>query len=93
MDDSQQKQSGPSDATNYSSTQAPETQKEAEEQHPFPSDTRLVPGGAHGSHADPGMSSLDDGALARGGRSTTQDDLGAARGQQDFGSTRDAKGS
>ena len=37
---------GPSDATDYSSSKAPETRKEAEEQHPQPSDPRLRPGGA-----------------------------------------------
>ncbi len=51
---------GPSDATDYSSTKAPETQVEAEENHPQPSDPRLHPGGAHGAHADPGMSSLKE---------------------------------
>ncbi len=55
----EEKRRGPSDATDYGPTKAPETQKEAEEQHPHPSDTRLTPGGAHGAPADPGMSSLD----------------------------------
>lgn len=50
---------GPSDATDYSSTKAPETRAEAEEQHPHPGDHRLHPGGATGTAADPGMSSLD----------------------------------
>lgn len=50
---------GPSDATDYSPSKAPETRKEAEEQHPHPSDPRLVPGGEHGAPGDPGMSSLD----------------------------------
>ena len=50
---------GPSDATEYSSTIAPETRKEAEERHPHPGDQRLEPGGALGTGADPGMSSLD----------------------------------
>lgn len=79
--DTTQKQRGPSDATDYSSTQAPETQKEAEERHPHPSDPRLIPGGEQGATADPGMTSLD--------RDTT---IGGAQspGQQDFGSTEDA---
>jgi hypothetical protein len=51
---------GPSDATDYSSTKAPETQVHAEEQDAHPSDTRLHPGGAHGAAADPGMSSLHE---------------------------------
>jgi hypothetical protein len=50
---------GPSDATDYSSTKAPETRAEAEEQRPQPSDWRLVPGGALGAPVDTGMSSLD----------------------------------
>ena len=59
-DEQQQPKRGPSDATDYSSTKAPETQAEAEEQHPHPSDPRLHPGGAHGSPVDPGMSSLHE---------------------------------
>ncbi len=51
---------GPSDATDNSSTTAPETGKEAEERRSHPRDSRLQPGGAHGSPADPGMSSLGD---------------------------------
>lgn len=47
---------GPSDATDYSSTKAPETPQAPEEVHP--SDPRLIPGGAHGSAVDTGMSSL-----------------------------------
>ena len=50
---------GPSDPADYSSTKAPETQSEAEEMHPHPSDARLIPGGAHGTAVDPGMSSLE----------------------------------
>ena len=50
---------GPSDATDYSSTKAPETRNEAEEEQPHPTDTRLQPGGAHPAPVDPGMSSLD----------------------------------
>jgi hypothetical protein len=70
---------GPSDATDYSSTKAPETQQEAEERHPHPSDTRLQPGGAHGAAADPGMSSLDRDTHTTGGRSTGQQDVGSTR--------------
>ena len=71
---------GPSDATDYSSTKAPETQQEAEERHPHPGDTRLQPGGAHGAAADPGMSSLDRDTQTTGGRTTGQQDIGATRG-------------
>jgi hypothetical protein len=49
---------GPSDATDYSSTKAPETPQAPEEVHP--SDPRLYPGGAHGAAVDPGMSSLHE---------------------------------
>jgi hypothetical protein len=74
---------GPSDATDYSSTKAPDTQQEAEERHQHPSDHRLHPGGRAGTPADPGMSSLDRAISPSGGRST---------GQQDFGSTEDEGG-
>ena len=49
---------GPSDATDYSSTKAPETQEDSDDFHP--GDPRLHPGGAHGSAVDPGMSSLHE---------------------------------
>jgi hypothetical protein len=51
---------GPSDATDYSSTKAPETQAAAEGEADSPPDPRLHPGGAHGAHVDPGMSSLHE---------------------------------
>lgn len=79
MTDESPKKPGPSDATNYSSTQAPETRKEAEEEVPQPSDYRLIPGGAHGAHTDPGMSSLDREITFSGGRSPNQQDIGATR--------------
>jgi len=67
---------GPSDATDYSSTQAPETQHVAEGRHPLPTDERLVPGGAEGADADPGMASLDrDTAL--GGDGARESDIGS----------------
>jgi hypothetical protein len=58
--DPNQPRRGPSDATDYSSTKAPETQAAAEGEAESPVDPRLHPGGAHGTHVDPGMSSLDD---------------------------------
>ena len=81
-DDTRQNRRDPSDAADYSSTKAPETRTEAEEEHPHPSDPRLIPGGERGATADPGMSSLD--------RDTT---IGGAQspGQQEFGSTEDAE--
>ena len=54
---------GPSDATDYSSTKAPETQPAAENRADDPADPRLHPGGAHGAPGDPGMSSLDEDAV------------------------------
>jgi hypothetical protein len=65
---------GPSDATDYSSTKAPETREHAEERDPHPSDPRLHPGGAHGAKADPGMSSLDRDEASSGGESSGQAD-------------------
>lgn len=70
---------GPSDATDYSSSKAPDTQPAAEERDAEPSDPRLHPGGAHGSPTDPGMSSLDREITFSGGRSPNQQDIGATR--------------
>jgi hypothetical protein len=63
------------DTTEYSGSKAPETRREAEEQH-GPSDQRLKPGGARGSSADVGMSSLDRNATVSGGKSTGPERLG-----------------
>jgi hypothetical protein len=46
------------DTSDYSSTKAPDTAKEAEERQSTP-DARLIPGGAHGSHTAQGMAGLD----------------------------------
>ena len=46
------------DTSEYSSTKAPDTRKEAEEERSTP-DARLIPGGAHGSHTAQGMAGLD----------------------------------
>lgn len=78
-EDTSRQKRGPSDATDYAPTQAPDTQKEAEERHPHPSDTRLQPGGAAGVAADPGMSSLDHDRLPDGARRPGQQDIGATR--------------
>ena len=56
--DNKEPRRGPSDATDYSSTTAPETPQAPEDVHP--SDPRLNPGGAHGSAVDTGMSSLHE---------------------------------
>lgn len=63
------------DTTEYSGSKAPETRREAEEQN-GPSDTRLIPGGAHGSSADVGMSGLDRGATVSGGHRSDQQRVG-----------------
>lgn len=55
---------GTDDTTEYSASRAPETRAQAEERDPSDvSDARLLPGGARGSDADPGMSSLDRNAV------------------------------
>ena len=61
--DSNEPRRGPSDATDYSSTKAPETQPAAEERDGGDPDPRLHPGGAHSAPVDPGMSSLDESAV------------------------------
>jgi hypothetical protein len=73
---------GPSDTTDYSSTKAPETRNEAEEEHPHPSDTRLQPGGAHATKWDPGMSSLDRDETIAGGQSSGQEDYTKPAGRR-----------
>lgn len=75
------KRRGPSDPTDYSSTQAPETQKVAEGRQQLPTDERLEPGGEDGTPADPGMSSLDRESTLTGGKTT---------GGTDFERTEDA---
>ena len=63
------------DTAEYSGSKAPETRREAEEAN-GPSDTRLIPGGAHGSAFDVGMSGIDPDAAISGGRSTEQERYG-----------------
>lgn len=63
------------DTTEYAGSKAPETRREAEEQN-GPSDERLKPGGARGSSADVGMSSLDRNATVSSGESTEQERFG-----------------
>lgn len=75
--EAERKRRGPSDATDYASTQAPETQPRAEGRHPHPTDERLEPGGPEGADDDAGMSSLDRDSTATGGRSTGQTDQGS----------------
>jgi hypothetical protein len=49
---------GKGDTTDYSASKAPETRREAEERESTP-DARLIPGGAHASPSDVGMSGMD----------------------------------
>jgi hypothetical protein len=58
MEEVPKKRRGPSDATDYSSTQAPATREYAEGRQPLPSDERLQPGGPEGAPEDPGIASL-----------------------------------
>ena len=57
-DGSKEKPGGKGDTTDYSASKAPETRSEAEEHETTP-DARLIPGGAQGTPADVGMSSMD----------------------------------
>jgi hypothetical protein len=59
MEDARKDRRGPSDATDYSSTKAPATQKYAEGRRPRPRDERLQPGGGRAAPEDPGIASLD----------------------------------
>lgn len=72
-DDTAKAKRGPSDATDYSSTKAPETQKGAEERDQQPRDYRLWPGGRNAAPADPGIGSLDRGTSLGGGLSPGPD--------------------
>lgn len=55
---------------------------ETEEQYPCPSDSRLIPGGAHGAAVDPGMSSLDRDTLPGHGERPRQQDIGSTRNEK-----------
>ena len=75
---------GPSDPTDYSSTQAPETQHVAEGRHPLPTDERLVPGGPDGTPLDQGITSLDRDTAHSSGEGAEESDIGST-GTQDKG--------
>ena len=47
------------DTSEYSSTKAPDTRKQAEEKEST-HDARLIPGGAHGTPTAQGMAGLED---------------------------------
>lgn len=76
-DTAARKPRGPSDPTDYSSTQAPETQEAAEGRRPVPTDDRLVPGGPEGAAADPGMTSQDKDLAGTGGTGSGESDIGS----------------
>jgi hypothetical protein len=76
--DTGQKPRGPSDATDYSSTKAPETQDAAEQREAPGPDKRLMPGGEHGVAADPGMSSLDRDQQPSGASGMGMEDFGTS---------------
>ena len=79
-EDTSRQRRGPSDPTDYSSTIAPETQRAAEDHPKEIVDHRLRPGGAAGTPADPGMSSLDRHTAPHGGEHTGQSDAGGSKG-------------
>ena len=81
MTDTSQQKRGPSDATDYSASKAPETQNAAE-QNELSGDARLRPGGAHGSPTDPGMSSLDHDQQPSGASGMGMEDFGSARNSE-----------
>ena len=70
-----EKKRAPSDATDYSSTKAPATQQQAEERDAPPSDTRLLPGGAHGAPGLQGMAAMDRADVPTAADSTRQTDF------------------
>lgn len=74
VEESYKKRRGPSDATDYSSTQAPATQKYAEGRRPHPSDERLEPGGERGSDEATGIASVDPKSQATPTRGTSGTD-------------------
>ena len=55
------------DTSEYAPSKAPDTREHAEEAA-TERDNRLMPGGAHGTDADPGMSSLDRDEVPSGAR-------------------------
>jgi hypothetical protein len=75
--DTSQEKPGPSDADD-SASKTPEPQNAAE-QHELSGDSRLHPGGAHGSPTDPGMSSLDRDQQPAGASGMGMEDFGSAR--------------
>jgi hypothetical protein len=69
-----QDSAGPSDATPYAPTKAPETQAAAEERV-SPTDPRAIPGGAQGARAEIGMSAMDRADVPSGAEKPDQLDV------------------
>jgi hypothetical protein len=79
VDPKKAKESGPGtdDTTEYAPSKAPETREHAEERSPDAvCDPRLLPGSAHGSPSDVGMSGLDRASVPNGAASPEQTDFG-----------------
>ena len=66
--------SGQSDATAYKPTNTPETPTASEERAEA-DDTRLIPGGARGAHAEIGMSAMDRADVPSGAQKPDQLDV------------------
>jgi hypothetical protein len=71
------------DTGEYSSSKAPDTRKHAEEREGNMVDTRLIPGGAHGSNAPQGMEALDRDAVPNGATNLGQTRYGDSREEPD----------
>ncbi len=79
IDPKKAKESGPGtdDTTEYSPSKAPDTREHAEDRSPDAvRDTRAVPGGAHGSPSDVGMSGLHRDTVPNRAASPEQTDFG-----------------
>jgi hypothetical protein len=79
IDPEKAKESGPGtdDTTEYAPSKAPETREHAEDRSPDGvTDSRLVPGSAHGTPFDVGMSGLDRATVPNGASAPEQTDFG-----------------
>jgi hypothetical protein len=79
IDPKKAKESGPGtdDTTEYAPSKAPDTRAHAEERSPDAvTDARLIPGSAHGSPSDVGMSGLDRATVPGAATPPEQTDYG-----------------
>ena len=67
---------GTNDTSEYAPSKAPDTREHAEERNQDAHDSRLIPGGAHGSPVSVGMDSLDRSTVPSGADHTGQTDYG-----------------